>query len=1242
VDEKLKHRLRELFWAACDLRPEERRRFLEESCGGDPELHAEATALLAAHDREGSLLDGCAADAHAAWFCEGEEEGEPDALQPPATAIGPFQILAVLGEGGMGTVYLAEQRSPLQRTVALKVIKRGMDSREIIARFESERQALALMNHPHIARVFDAGTTADGRPYFAMEYVEGLAITRFCDEHRLGTRERLRVFIDVCDAVQHAHQKAIIHRDLKASNVLVSEENGRAVAKVIDFGVAKAIGRSLTGHALVTEHGQLVGTPEYMSPEQAGLGELDIDTRTDVYSLGVLLYEVLVGALPFEPSALRRAGLAEVLRLIREVEPPRPSTRLRALGSEVARVARDRATSADALYRDLRGDLDWIVSKAMEKEPSRRYGTAAELRDDVARFLAAEPVLARPPSSAYRVNKFLRRHRGPAVAGAVAVLALVAGLAVSLWQYFRADAARIDAEEARVAEERRAVEARVALRDRDRALTQKDLALEQREEALRRSEGLRLSAQANAVRSGDPALALLLGIEAARLNPGLVANNALLDVLSAVLPYRVFFGHEDWVVWARFSPNGERVLSASLDGGARLWDVEANAELITLFSGERLSLPALSPDGERAVIVGGRVSAVWDLRTGDRLGELVGHTGPVLAVAFSPDGRRAVTASRDKTARIWDVENARLVKTLRGHAHDVLTAAFSPDGRRVLTGSRDQSIRLWDADSGEALAVLGPHPSLVSRVSFTADGRRALAVGRATSATVWDLDLERAVAKLQGHTGPLTDGAFSPDGTRIATSSADHAARIWDAASGKEIFVLYGHEDVLTDVEFSPDGRWLLTASYDNTARIWDASSGREHSTLRAHTQRVNSASFSPDGRRVVTASWDRSVAVWEITTAAERLVLEHGDRVTSIAFSPDGRRLVTACQDGQSRVWDVGTRELVASLRGHQGAVSTVDFSPDGGRILTASQDRTARVWDASSGKQLLLLEGHDDVVVAAVFSPDGRRIATGSADHDARVWDAASGAELHVLRGHKDSVRAPAFSRDGRWLLTPSADTSAKVWDLESGELLASLQGGERGVRSVTFSIDGRWAITSAGNTVARVFEVASGKESRSLDGHEDRIVSAALCGDGHRLVTASLDRTARVWGLERGETDCVLRGHEDAVLDAAFSPDERWVATASRDGTARLWDASSGKEWCTLRGHGEDVRRVAFSPNGKWLATASDDHTARLWPLDLPSVAERLRPRDFTPSEVDFYEIGSPEERDEYRRRWEERHR
>jgi serine/threonine protein kinase/tetratricopeptide (TPR) repeat protein len=409
-----------IFCAAIEVSAAERPAYLERACAGRPQLRAEVEALLRAHEARQRLLDATGSARPAL--------GVESPLEGPGTVIGPYKVREQLGEGGMGLVFVAEQTQPVRRKVALKVIKPGMDSRQVVARFEAERQALALMDHPHIAKVFDGGTTPSGRPYFVMELVKGVAITQSCDDHRLTMRGRLELFVLVCQAVQHAHQKGIIHRDIKPSNILVASHDGVPVVKVIDFGVAKAIGGPLTDKTVYTQFTQMVGTPLYMSPEQAGQSGLDVDTRTDIYALGVLLYELLTGTTPFDKERLGTAGNDEIRRIIREEEPARPSSRISTLGQAANTIGANRQSDPKRLRRLFRGELDWIVMKALEKDRNRRYETASAFAADVQRYLHDEPVQAGPPGAGYRLRKFVQRHRGPVLAAAIIFLLLVAGI----------------------------------------------------------------------------------------------------------------------------------------------------------------------------------------------------------------------------------------------------------------------------------------------------------------------------------------------------------------------------------------------------------------------------------------------------------------------------------------------------------------------------------------------------------------------------------------------------------------------------------------------------------------------------------------------------------------------------------------------------------------------------------------------------------------------------------------------
>ena len=608
---------------------------------------------------------------------------------------GRYTLLEVLGEGGMGTVYRADQTEPVKRQVALKLIKIGMDSRAVLARFDAERQALALMDHPNIARVYDGGATAIGQPFFVMELVSGEPITEYCDRQHLSVRARLELFVAVCQAVQHAHQKGIIHRDLKPGNILVTEVDGRPTPKVIDFGVAKATEFKLTDQSLA-DTGAIVGTPTYMSPEQADPSSMDIDTRTDVYALGVILYELLAGSPPIDARQFKRGAILEMLRMVREVDPPRPSTKV-STAEALPSIAASRDIEPAQLKRALQGDLDWIVMKALEKDRTRRYETANGFAADVLRHLAYEPVLAAPPSRAYRLRKFVRKHRGAVIAASVVLLALLGGIAGTTWGLIRADRA-LTAEAERVTERDEALtkesEPRQGTRcgaDRGESRVEERDAAKERDEAnneLKHRLGIGNFLLAAAVlEKGDAGQAADLLDEVPSEQRGWEWH--YLKKQSRGGLFFTLFGHTSGVNSVSFSSDGTRILTGSSDETAK----------------------------------------VWDARTGTALLELKGHTGVVTGVSFSPDGTRIVTGSDDGTAKVWDAHTGTHLLDLKGHTGHVSSASFSPDGTRIVTGSWDKTARLWDANTGDHLRELKGHTFKVLSVTFSPDGTRIVTGG---------------------------------------------------------------------------------------------------------------------------------------------------------------------------------------------------------------------------------------------------------------------------------------------------------------------------------------------------------------------------------------------------------------------------------------------------------------------------------------------------------------------------------
>ncbi len=644
-------RIQPIFSEALEKRGADRESYLNKACGKDLDLKIEVVALLKAHEGAEGFLEAPPFDADSTL------DGSPIS-EAPGTTIGRYKLLEKIGEGGMAVVYMAEQERPIRRKVALKIIKLGMDTKGVIARFEAERQALALMDHPNIAKVLDAGATETGRPYFVMELVKGVSITDYCDTNSLSTKERLELFVQVCNAVQHAHQKGIIHRDIKPSNVMVTLHDEVAVPKVIDFGIAKAINQKLTEKTLFTRYAHIIGTPAYMSPEQAEMSGLDVDTRTDIYSLGVLLYELLTGTTPFSEEELRKAGYIEMQRVIREQEPTKPSTKLSTLGDTLTDIAKHRSSTPDLLRKAVRGDLDWIVMKCLDKDRTMRYETANGLALDITRHLNNEPVIARPPTVVYRIQKAWRRNKLFYMAGCIVLASLIIGISVSVWQALVAIDARKDAERAH--ERERTLRTKAEEGERKQHLIAYATDMKLGREYLKKHDLKKVEELLNRYVPKSDEEEDLRDIEWQHLHQTIGGDETY------TLP------HEAEVRDVSLSQDGTLLASITMSGKVRLFKVQSQ-ELLQEHGGGNMSYEA--KDG---------------------------------SVAISPDGR-FLAADQQGTLMVWDANNEVVILE---QPHVAAPISFSPDS--------DISLVLRRRACASGVPVIGQTPNCWERHYYRA------------------------------------------------------------------------------------------------------------------------------------------------------------------------------------------------------------------------------------------------------------------------------------------------------------------------------------------------------------------------------------------------------------------------------------------------------------------------------------------------------------------------------------------
>lgn len=1100
----------------------------------------------------------------------------------PGTRLGDVTIVRFVAEGGMGRVYEGLQGVPC-RTVAVKVIRPGALSTTALKRFEYEAHVLGRLTHPGIARIYSMGTQpmAGGDvPYFVMEYIDAARpITAYATEHALPTAARLRLFREFCRAVAHGHQRGVIHRDLKPGNMLV---DAAGQVKIIDFGIARTTDGDVALTSMITDVGQLVGTVQYMCPEQfAGTAD-DLDVRADVYALGVVLYELLVGRLPYDVA---RRPVYAVARTVQEAEPTR-----------LARI-----------NPQLRGDLETIVMKCLEKDRGRRYSSAAELEADLGRYLDGEPIAASPPRLRAAVVRLTRRHKLATLVAAGVLTAIVAGgvggsifavqaareRATALREKARADA------EAQLSRQRLAI---ANIRSLQAAIGARNLRL-----------GRQLHAENLALAGGDPPLELR--VFGADLDDALVVREWKRGPVRDVT----------------YSPDGRILAAACVDDAhvRQAVDLSTLAHASAAVKSRRGELRFFHAGSHHAYDLletpAGGWAEAWRTHRAAEDGLRTGDDSAPVPLAACPATRRLAVQEAEGHVRIVTGPMSGEHVTLEQHRGRLRKATFSPEGSRLAIHGRNGTIGLWNADDGRLIAMLGDQDDRFEAFLFSPDGSRLAAVKstRDRQQEVWVHDASDgrrlSIVTAQRRQG-LTDSlfAFSPHGDRLVTNWREHELQVWDVARAARLDSLEGRTGIATALAVSPDDRQIAAGFTDGTIRLWTADTAAVERELMGHDGAVTSLAFHPDGRTLASGAHDGTVRIWSRTAAEPLATLPDHPGMTAAAFRPDGLQLAVAPRDGGGiELWDPSTVERRHRLSGPAGLVTEIAYSPDGTLVAaafkTAARAGEVRVWTSDAGDMVATLGDMGRGAERVAFGPDGSRLLTTAGDATVTVWNPRTGERLMSTASRYEGAfvdAAAVFGLAGSRV----AYRMAALLDAATGNVVASLRP-QGHVTCLAASPDGLTLATGLAIGAVNLADFATGQPGARLLGHAGPVRTIAFSRDGARIATGSEDGSARLWDAGSGPpTRAAVRvftGHEGAIETVLFSSDGRRVVTASRDATVRIWDVESGQDLCTLPAPRDFPRAVALSPDGALLVTAATAAGGvRVWGLSNAAVVSARR--------------------------------